>query len=109
VVIEEVRKHFRTEFVGRIDEMVVFRPLGEPEALRILAPLLEEIWAKLLEQHGVMLTVDPAAAAFIARSGCSAAHGVRELRRSLEKHLEAPLSNLILSGKIGKAKRGRSG
>ncbi len=99
---EEVRRFFRPEMLNRIDEQVIFRALGPEDAARILKPILEEFIDTLRRQHGVVLTVEPAAEAFIAQAGFDADHGVREVRRALERLVQAPLSNLILEGKINR-------
>ncbi len=98
--LEEVRRFFRPELLSRIDEQVVFRALGPEDAARIVKPLLEEFVDAIRREHGVVLTVEPAAAAFIAQAGFDPANGVREVRRAVERLVQAPLSNLILEGKI---------
>jgi ATP-dependent Clp protease ATP-binding subunit ClpA len=65
-----------------------------------LRPWIQAIGEKLREQHGVSLRVTPEAEAFIARTGYNPSLGARELQRTLERLLQVPLSNLILSGKI---------
>jgi ATP-dependent Clp protease ATP-binding subunit ClpC len=104
VVLEEARRWFRPELWNRIDEVVVFQPLAANDTIRILRPWIQAIGEKLGEQHGVSLTVAPEAEAFIARAGYSPSLGARELQRTLERLLQVPLSNLILSGKIKRHK-----
>jgi ATP-dependent Clp protease ATP-binding subunit ClpC len=100
--LEEVRRFFRPELLSRIDEQVVFRALGPEDAARIVKPLLQDIVDSVRRQHGVVLDVEPAAEAFIAQAGFDPARGVREVRRAVERLVQAPLSNLILEGKIRK-------
>jgi ATP-dependent Clp protease ATP-binding subunit ClpC len=100
VRVEEAQQFFRPELWNRIDEVIVFRHLEENHALRILRPWIRALAERLREQHGVGLTVTPEAEAFLVRSGYSAALGARELQRTVERLLQVPLSNLILSGKI---------
>ena len=100
--LEEVRRFFRPELLSRIDEQVVFRALGPEDAARIVKPILEEFVGAIRRQHGVVLTVEPAAEAFIAQAGFDPAHGVRDVPRAVERLVQAPLSSLILEGKIGK-------
>lgn len=100
VRVEEAQHFFRPELWNRIDEVVSFRPLEEHHAIRILRPWVRAIGERLIEQHGVRLSVTPEAEAFLAREGYSATLGARELQRTVERLLQVPLSNLILSGKI---------
>jgi ATP-dependent Clp protease ATP-binding subunit ClpC len=102
IALEEVRRFFRPELLNRIDEQVIFRPLGPEDAARIVKPMLQDIVDSVRRQHGVVLNVEPAAEAFIAQAGFDPARGVREVRRAVERLLQAPLSNLILEGKIRK-------
>jgi ATP-dependent Clp protease ATP-binding subunit ClpC len=95
-----VGKHFRIEFINRIDEVVVFRPLDENAIKVILKPMLEEIRTSLKEQYGVAIEFDTAAADFIAHAGFSPTLGARELRRTVERLVQAPLSGLVLSGEL---------
>jgi ATP-dependent Clp protease ATP-binding subunit ClpC len=104
LILEEAQRWFRPELWNRIDEVVCFRPLAETDTIRILRPWIQAIGEKLREQHGVSLTVTPAAEAFIARAGYSPSLGARELQRTLERLLQVPLSDLILSGKIKRHK-----
>jgi ATP-dependent Clp protease ATP-binding subunit ClpC len=93
---------FRPDFLNRIDEVIAFRALGLEDAVRILRSRLRALCDTVQRQHGASLEVEPEAEAFIARTGFDPACGVRELRRSMERLLEAPLSSLILDGKIRK-------
>lgn len=100
LVLDAARQRFRPELWNRIDEAIVFRPLEEADAVRILRPWIHAVGERLRAQHGVSLTVTPEAEAFIARAGYSSSMGARELRRTLERLMQVPLANLILSGKI---------
>jgi len=95
-----IGRHFRPEFINRIDEVVAFRPLDERAIRAILGPMLEEVRASLKEQYGVALEFDKAAVDFIAREGFSPTLGARELRRTVERLVQTPLSALALSGKL---------
>ena len=99
-VLAEVERHFRPEFVNRIDEIVVFRPLGEPELGRILDGMLQSLAATLEREHRVKLRVSAEARAFLARAGASQEYGVRELARTIERLVEIPLSELLVAGKL---------
>ncbi|HSB60573.1 MAG TPA: ATP-dependent Clp protease ATP-binding subunit [Vicinamibacteria bacterium] len=90
------------ELASRIDETIAFRALGPEDAARILRPRLRALCETVEREHGIRLEVDAEAEAFIARTGYSPASGVRALRRIVERLVEAPLSSLILDGKIRK-------
>ncbi|MDP2937292.1 MAG: AAA family ATPase [Dehalococcoidia bacterium] len=99
-MLHELRKRFRAEFINRIDEQVVFRTLAEADVRSILRPMLDQICDDLREQHKVTLQVGEEAEGVLARAGYSADYGVRELRRTVERLIQVPLSGLILGGKL---------
>ncbi len=99
-ILEQAQQWFRPELWNRLDEVIVFRPLEEQHALRILRPWIRAMSEKVQEQHGVRLTVTPEAEAFIAKCGYSETLGARELQRTLERLMQIPLSNLVLSNKL---------
>ena len=100
--LHEVARRFRPEFLNRIDEQIVFRSLDATDIERILQPILEEISRSLQEQHGVTLQFDEKAKDYIAKAGYNPAYGARELRRTVERLVQAPLSQLILRGEMKK-------
>jgi ATP-dependent Clp protease ATP-binding subunit ClpC len=97
---EELGKHFRVEFLNRIDELILFRPLDEGDVRKILEPMLADIASNLQKQHQIAWSVDEEAETFIVHAGYNSQYGARELRRTVEKLVQVPLSQLILSGKI---------
>ncbi len=99
---EAARRFFRPDLLDRMDEVIVFRALGPEDAVRILRSRLRVLCDTVQRQHGASLEVEPEAEAFIARTGFDPACGVRELRESMQRLVEAPLSSLILDGKIRK-------
>jgi ATP-dependent Clp protease ATP-binding subunit ClpC len=100
--LDEIRRFFQPELLDRIDEQVVFRALRPEDALRIAKPLLDEFIDTIRREHGVVLRVEPAAEAFIAQAGFDADRGAREVRRAVERLVQAPVANLILEGKINR-------
>ena len=99
-VLEIVRGHFRPEFVNRIDEMVVFRPLGRDEVRAIVDLEVGRLRARLAER-GIGLSVTDAALDRIADSGYDPAYGARPLKRAFRVGVENPLARRILAGEIG--------
>jgi ATP-dependent Clp protease ATP-binding subunit ClpC len=99
-LLGELRRSFRSEFINRIDEVVVFRSLNEDDIRQILGSMVEEVCSALQKQHGVTLYVAPEAQLYLARAGYSQAYGARELRRTVDRLLQAPLSELVVSGRL---------
>jgi ATP-dependent Clp protease ATP-binding subunit ClpC len=97
---DELKKHFRAEFINRIDEQILFRPLDKKDVKAILHPILDGIAASLREKHHKNLQVTEQALDLLASLGHSDELGVRHLQRTVQTLLEFPLSRLILSGKI---------
>jgi ATP-dependent Clp protease ATP-binding subunit ClpC len=98
--LHEVKKYFRAEFVNRIDEIITFQSLNEKDVMEILKPMLEEICQTIQKNHKVMLRIGEEVEQFIARTGYSSQYGARELRRTVERLIQIPLSSLILSGEL---------
>lgn len=101
-LIGEVKKRFRTEFINRIDEQIVFRPLNQENVQKILKPMLDEINANLQKQYQVTLEFSAEAHSFLAEAGYNTQYGVRELHRTIERLIQVPLSHLVLSGELKK-------
>ncbi|MFA4829796.1 MAG: ATP-dependent Clp protease ATP-binding subunit [Thermodesulfovibrionales bacterium] len=96
----EIKKLFRPELINRIDEQIVFKPLGEDNVREILKTILNEISADVAKRYNTKLKITGEAERFISQEGYSPEYGVRELRRIVEKLVQIPLSNLILSGQL---------
>ena len=99
-ISSEIKKLFRPELINRIDEQIVFQPLGEDNVREILKTMLNEITEDVGKRYNIKIKVTEKAERFISQKGYSPEYGVRELRRTVEKLVQIPLSNLILSGKI---------
>ncbi|MBI5885837.1 MAG: ATP-dependent Clp protease ATP-binding subunit [Deltaproteobacteria bacterium] len=98
--LEAVKGFFRQELINRIDEVVTFRPLEPDDVSEILRMILLSVAKDLLAKHGVAIAFSDEAVAFMAAAGFSPEFGVRELKRTVERLLQAPLSTLILNGQI---------
>jgi ATP-dependent Clp protease ATP-binding subunit ClpC len=94
-VMFEVERHFRPEFLNRIDEMIVFNPLNKEDLKRIIGLQLKEVLSRL-EQRGISLTLDEKADDFLIKSGFSEDYGARPLRRAIERFIEDPLAEQLL-------------
>ena len=99
-VMEEVKHNFKPEFLNRIDETIVFKPLGT-EALKEIAGLqVAEVVKRCKEQLAITLKPDETVAEFIVKKGSDEKYGARPIRRAVQVHLEDMLAEEILSGKI---------
>lgn len=96
-VMTEVRAAFRPEFLNRLDEIVLFRPLGEAEVTSIAALLLAAL-NRRLEARRIRIELDDKALAWVADRGFDPVYGARPLRRTLQREVETPLARMILAG-----------
>ncbi|GHU85500.1 hypothetical protein FACS189473_4530 [Spirochaetia bacterium] len=95
--LSELRRLFNPEFINRVDDVVVFHPLGEQQVAAVLDLQLEELSLRLAEQ-GYSIDVLPAARKVLAEKGWDPKYGARPMRRAIQKELEDPLALLILDG-----------
>ncbi len=95
-VKEEMAKVFNPEFLNRLDDVIVFHPLGREHISEIVSILLREVARRLGDE--VRLT--QAAIDFLAEQGYDQQYGARPLKRAIQKYVEDPLSEKILLGEI---------
>jgi ATP-dependent Clp protease ATP-binding subunit ClpB len=98
-VMAEVRARFRPEFLNRIDEIILFHRLKRENMGRIVDIQMERL-AKLLEERKIVLSLDAKARDWLAEKGYDPAYGARPLKRVIQKSVQDPLAELILSGKV---------
>ncbi len=99
LVLKELKKDFSPEFINRIDETIVFQPLSRTEMAKICRLLIDDVNATLA-QKGAFLDVDDAAVEWLLqRSGDDPNMGARPLRRAIQKHLEDPVSELLIAAR----------
>jgi ATP-dependent Clp protease ATP-binding subunit ClpC len=96
-VMKELERHFRPEFIGRLDDTVVFRPLSRVNLESIVEFELRKV-TKRLTDHGLRIDITQEAKDFLIDKGTSSDFGARPLRRAIEQHVEDPLSEEILRG-----------
>ncbi|HTN50287.1 MAG TPA: AAA family ATPase, partial [Burkholderiaceae bacterium] len=99
-VMGEVRKHFRPEFVNRIDEIVVFHALDSSQIRAIAKIQLTRLEQRLATQD-MKLEVSDAALAEIAKVGFDPLYGARPLKRAIQQEIENPVAKLVLEGRFG--------
>ncbi len=99
--LKALREFLRPEFLGRVDEVVTFRPLDQQDLEKIAALMLDE-YTPGLTAHGITLHYTPQAlAAIVAQS--STQYGARELRRTIRKAVEDPIAEALVDGRLGAA------
>ena len=99
LVLDEARRFFRPEFLNRVDEMIVFNPLGRGEMRRIADIQLDRLTARL-KKLGVKMTVTDAAREALAEIGFDPAYGARPLKRAIRRRAEDPLSTMLLDEEL---------
>jgi ATP-dependent Clp protease ATP-binding subunit ClpB len=99
VVLDELQTHFRPEFLNRIDESVVFHPLGIDQLVKIVEIQLERLRGRLAERR-IQLTLTPAALKYLGERGYDPVYGARPLKRLIQQELETPLARLLVKGEL---------
>ncbi|HRY16199.1 MAG TPA: AAA family ATPase, partial [Candidatus Competibacteraceae bacterium] len=100
MVMAQVADHFRPEFVNRIDEVVVFHPLGR-EQIRAIADIQIGYLRQRLADRQISLEVSAAALDKLGEAGFDPVYGARPLKRAIQQELENPLARRILAGEFG--------
>jgi ATP-dependent Clp protease ATP-binding subunit ClpB len=98
-VMAEVRARFRPEFLNRVDEIILFHRLKREHMGRIVDIQIERL-SRLLEDRKIAITLDGKARDWLAERGYEPAYGARPLKRVIQKSVQDPLAELILSGKV---------
>jgi len=97
--MEALRAAFRPEFINRIDEIVIFNPLGKEQLGKIVGLLMKNV-EKLLAERQITLELKPAAQELLLREGYDPAYGARPLRRTIQRLIQDPLALQILEGAV---------
>jgi ATP-dependent Clp protease ATP-binding subunit ClpC len=108
LVMHEVKRFFKPEFLNRLDDVIVFHYL-EPEDVRRIAAMFVDELARRLAQRDVHLDVDPAVIEKLAEDGFDPVYGARPLRREVERQVENPLAMKIVKGECPEGCRVRIG
>ena len=98
-VLNELRGYFRPEFLNRVDETVLFHPLGKEQIKAIVRLLMQSLQGRLIERK-IILNLTDEAAAFIAEEAYDPVYGARPLRRYIQRYVETPLAREIIGGSI---------
>ncbi len=98
-VMQMLRSQFRPEFLNRVDETVLFKPLTLTEITGVVELLVQDLRQRLAQQ-GIALEIDKTAEEYIAREGYDPVYGARPLKRFIQQQLETPISRMIIAGKL---------
>jgi ATP-dependent Clp protease ATP-binding subunit ClpB len=98
-VLDELRRHFRPEFLNRVDEIVVFTALAEAQLERIVGIQLDRLRSRLAARR-IELDVSAAARRHLVKVGYDPVYGARPLKRAVQRELETPLGRRILGGDV---------
>ncbi len=103
-VMEELKRAFRPEFLNRIDDIVVFHPLSVDHIKGIIRLMIDRI-DKQLAEKGIQIVLTPGAQELLVQKGYDATYGARQLRRTIQKHIEDPLAEAIVRGQFSDGTR----
>jgi len=98
-IMEEAKRAFRPEFLNRLDDVIVFRPLNKPDLIQILDLEIEKV-VQRLKGRNIQLQLDEKAKDFLVEKGYDPTYGARPMRRAVERWLEDPLAEEILKGHL---------
>ena len=104
LILKELQKEFKPEFLNRIDEIVLFSPLDKEQVREILDLLFKDISKRLLKEKGIKITLSNKAKGHIIESGYDLNYGARPVKRFLQKNIETLIAKAILSDEIKKWK-----
>jgi len=99
ILMKEIERFFRPEFINRLDDVIVFRPLTRDDLVQIVEYEVEKVGERL-KQQGFVLKLDQAAKDFLIEKGYNPDFGARPLRRAIGQYIEDPLSEQLLSGEL---------
>jgi ATP-dependent Clp protease ATP-binding subunit ClpB len=99
-VMSQLRGHFRPEFLNRVDEIIMFKPLSLNDIKQIVMKLIAELQKRLSDQQ-IILSISDEAKEYIASSGFDPVYGARPLKRFIQRNVETLLARDIIAGKIG--------
>src|SRR5690606_37369589 len=99
MVTSQLRNYFRPEFLNRIDEIVLFKPLERKEIKAIVDIMLKDLYRRLDEQN-IKIEVTDSAKDLIVEGGFDPVYGARPIRRFIEKNVETDIGHLIIKGEL---------
>ena len=103
-VMAQLRSHFRPEFLNRVDDVVLFKPLRKEEVKQIVALLTSDL-EKRLEQQGIGFEITDGAKTFIADAGYDPVYGARPLKRFIAREVETPIARFLIAQSLGEGSK----
>src|SRR5207249_11018677 len=103
-VLEELKRAFRPEFINRIDDIIVFHSLSKLDITSIVSMMIARINTQLTDKS-IRIELTEAALDLLVHKGFDATYGARQLRRTIQKHVEDPLAEAIVRGQFGNGAR----
>ena len=97
--MNEMRSHFRPEFLNRVDDVILFKPLRLDEIERIVKLMTESV-ARRLAARNIALEVTPGALSLIAKNSFDPVYGARPIKRYIQKNLETAIARELISGEV---------
>jgi ATP-dependent Clp protease ATP-binding subunit ClpB len=98
-VMKELRGHFRPEFLNRVDDIVLFKPLTQSDIVKIVDKMIKLLQNRLAEQN-LTLQLTNAAKEYLAQQGYDPVYGARPLKRFIQKHIETKIAREIIAGSV---------
>ena len=102
-VLSELNRHFKPEFLNRVDEIVLFKPLSKDEIVKIIDLALKDIQRRLDDRH-IMLIVTDKAKRYIAQNAYNPSYGARPVKRYIQKFIETEIGKLLIKGDVSEGK-----
>jgi ATP-dependent Clp protease ATP-binding subunit ClpB len=99
IVLAELKRHFRPEFLNRVDETVVFEPLGKDQIRQIASLQTRGLIGRLFGMR-IGVEIDDSALDLVAKKGYDPVYGARPLKRVIQKEIETPVSKMIIAGEL---------
>ncbi len=100
MVMEDLRAHFRPEFLNRLDETILFKPLTKGDIYHIIDLLVADVNRRLADRE-IAITLTEAAKSYVVEGGYDPSYGARPLKRYLQKNVETLAARLMLQGDVG--------
>lgn len=98
-VMTTLHRYFRPEFLNRVDDTVLFRPLSEADIVKVVELFLAELCGRM-EKQQIQLEITSAASSWIASEGYDSIFGARPLKRFIQQHVESPVARLLIEGSV---------
>ncbi len=103
-LLDEVKRTFKPEFLNRVDDIIVFKPLTKDDLYKIVELEIAEVKNRLKDQHGITAELNKAAIDFLIEKGFDPVYGARPIKRTIQRFVEDPLAEEIISGRLHKGK-----